>query len=274
MVTAPADVIVRVIGLFMILKLSAACTDAALWLANQRVSVDPPMADRAYGEHTRQHYDYYTSQTGETKALIAFFYGGGWSMGAKSQYGFVAAKFTEMGYDVAVVDYRLYPEYRYPDFVEDTRDAIVHLRDTYALPLFAIGHSAGAYNVMMAAARYTTQAQGLIGICGPYAFTPKIQKFRRIFEVAQEDWTQMHVTSHLHAGMPPTLLLHGGSDGLVDPQNTHALHDAIEGTASRKIIYPNMGHYRIMLPFANLSDSSVTEDINQFITEQLAATND
>jgi len=264
LVTAIAYV-TRTALLALSLGLATACTDAALWLANQPVSVEKSRDDVAYGPESRQRLDWYGEA--EDRPLIAFFYGGGWTFGDKSDYAFVADTLVKRGYQVAVIDYRLSPEVAFPVFVEDSKLALHWLRKQTDVPLIAMGHSAGAYNALMAVAQ-GAPADLAIGLAGPYAFIPKEEKYKRIFASA-DPIAEMHVGTYVTHNMPTTLLLHGTDDTTVMPLNTTKLADALDSNTipNRVIFYPDTGHYGIMRPFAafGLSDSPLVDDIDQFI---------
>lgn len=53
------------------------------------------------------------------RPVVVFWYGGAWVYGAKEEFRFVAAALAEAGYVAVLPDYRLYPEARFPTFVED-----------------------------------------------------------------------------------------------------------------------------------------------------------
>jgi acetyl esterase/lipase len=86
-----------------------------------------------------------------------------------------------------VIDYRLYPQVRYPDFLEDCARAVgyglEHARELGADPhrVFLFGHSAGAYNAAMlaldprwlrAVGHSPQELAGWVGLAGPYDFLP------------------------------------------------------------------------------------------------------
>jgi acetyl esterase/lipase len=87
--------------------------------------------------------------------VVVFIYGGGWDTGEKSQYAFVGDALASHGYVAIVPNYRIYPEAHYPDFLEDSAEAVAwakaHARAYGGDPdeLFLVGHSAGAYNAAM-----------------------------------------------------------------------------------------------------------------------------
>ena len=102
-----------------------------------------------------------STSTGRTRPgqcrLVVFLYGGCWTTGARRSYRFLAHVLGSRGFAVAIPDYRLFPDARFPDFLVDTASAIGWLHrnagehgirgDRMAL----LGHSAGAYNAAMVA---------------------------------------------------------------------------------------------------------------------------
>src|SRR5580692_2852779 len=107
--------------------------------------------DIAYGPDPRQKLDLYRPDTprADDKAVI-FFYGGSWDSGRKSDYLFVAQALCASGYIVVIPDYRIYPEVRFPAFVEDGAQAVRWASDRVGSGrLFVMGHSAGAHIALM-----------------------------------------------------------------------------------------------------------------------------
>jgi acetyl esterase/lipase len=151
-------------------------------------------SDVAYGPLPRQRFDVYVPGTSMAEAdkatgspLVIFIYGGSWTMGSRRDYGFVGQALAARGFTVMVVDYRLYPEVRYPDFLRDCAQAVgyglEHARELGADPhrVFLYGHSAGAYNVAMlaldprwlrAVGHSPDELSGWVGLAGPYNFLP------------------------------------------------------------------------------------------------------
>src|SRR5437016_5519299 len=108
-----------------------ACTPAAVSLLNLTV----PRAgyhvvrDLPYGSDPRQKLDIYVPDRLKTKApVILFFYGGFWQSGSKALYLAFGQAFASEGLVVAIADYRLYPQVRYPDFVRDAAHAFAYVQ--------------------------------------------------------------------------------------------------------------------------------------------------
>lgn len=93
---------------------------------------------------------------GKCRALLVYFHGGGFVEGSRDLdlLPHFALDLTEAGIAVASVEYRMYPEAKYPDFVEDAAEAVAYAKREL-LPLakceklIVSGTSAGAYLTMM-----------------------------------------------------------------------------------------------------------------------------
>jgi acetyl esterase/lipase len=147
--------------------------------------------DVAYGPLPRQRFDLYvpggSPDTAAGAPLVIFIYGGAWNAGDRRDYAFAGQALAARGFAVMVVDYRLYPQVRYPDFLQDCAQAVAyglsHARELGADPrrVFLYGHSAGAYNAAMlaldprwlrAVGHSPDELAGWVGLAGPYDFLP------------------------------------------------------------------------------------------------------
>uniref|UniRef100_UPI00258406FE alpha/beta hydrolase n=1 Tax=uncultured Phyllobacterium sp. TaxID=253813 RepID=UPI00258406FE len=73
----------------------------------------------AYGGDRRQVLDIYAPKNTSAAPMAIFFYGGTWQSGDKATYAFVASALAARGIVTVVPDYRLYPDVRYPAFLQD-----------------------------------------------------------------------------------------------------------------------------------------------------------
>ncbi len=185
-----------------------------------------------YGESARQRLDLYSGAVaGQGRPVVVFFYGGAWASGSRKDYGFIARTFNDMGYVVAIPDYRLTPETVYPGFLHDSAAAVRALLprvqefggDPHRIIL--AGHSAGAYNAIMLAvdSRWLGEGdrqriRGVIGLSSPVNFLPiQMPEARVAFSwpnTPQDTQPVMHVSPT----SPPMLLLTAKRDPLVDPE--------------------------------------------------------
>lgn len=86
--------------------------------------------------------------------LFVYFHGGGLCSGSKDVGEEFAKMFTDRGIALAAVDYRMYPDAKFPDFIEDSAQSIRFLKDNIGTwgactGIFAGGSSAGGYISMM-----------------------------------------------------------------------------------------------------------------------------
>jgi len=102
-----------------------------------------------YGPEERHRLDlYFPKPKAEGAPTVLFFYGGAFITGHRREYRFVGQALASKGIIVGIADYGLFPEHRFPEFVEDGAKAAVFLRSTLAQyggdpdRLFVAGHSA------------------------------------------------------------------------------------------------------------------------------------
>jgi acetyl esterase/lipase len=238
--------------------------------------------DLAYGDGPRQGLDLYVPKGLSAPApVVLYFYGGSWKWGSKATYRFLGQALASAGIIVAVADYRVYPEVKYPAFVEDTAAAFRFVRSHIAEHggdqgrVFLAGHSAGAYNAAMITAdrRYLSDAErdgirGVIGIAGPYDFLPlKDPDLIDIFGGDAVPETQP--IAYVDRKLPPMLIVHGSGDTTVHPKNERRLAKKLRGFGSEVETreYDGIGHIEIIVSLAPWFRGRTTlrDDIIQFV---------
>ncbi len=258
------------LSLPLLAPLLAACSP--LGILNALVPKDPgsyrSATDIAYGRHPRQRFDVYAPDMAtEELPLLVFLYGGSWQQGDKANYAFVGRAFAAAGYLVAIPDYRVVPEVRYPDFVIDCGRAMAALLDRAPEfggkpgPVHLVGHSAGAYNaVMLALADDLAQAAGLerssiaavAALSGPYDFLPlRVRATKEAFH-GVEDLEATQPVNRVRPDAPPMLLVNGSDDDIVVPRNIHRLQELLraEGVKAVTREYEGLGHAATLLGLA------------------------
>lgn len=216
----------------------------------------------AYGAHPRQRLDVYrpASPTASGSApVFVFFYGGSWNSGTRELYRFVGEAFAARGIVAVIPDYRLYPEVRFPDFIDDSARAVRWAIDNAARHggdpqrVFIGGHSAGAYNAAMVALdpRFATSAgfspsriAGFIGLAGPYDFLPLTGRITRAVFGYPDTSPDTQPINFVSAGAPPALLLYATRDNLVGPHNSENLAARLRaaGVEVTAIGFESLGH--------------------------------
>jgi acetyl esterase/lipase len=128
----------------------------------QRDSVKNRLLDLQYGTLPAQLLDVYypddKAAGGGPYPVIFFIHGGAWMLGSRDSgtiRGIIGA--LKHGYAVIAVEYRLYPQVKFPEFIFDIKTAVRWARANAELYGFdpdrfgMIGDSAGAYNALMVA---------------------------------------------------------------------------------------------------------------------------
>ena len=245
---------------------------AALETFNLLVPKDADSAlvqrNEAFGPGPRNVLDIYAPATGKGPwPVVVFVHGGSWQGGSKEPYGFVGRALAAQGFLTFVITYRLHPQNPYPAFVEDTALALdwaTRHAGEYGgnqKRVFAMGHSAGAYNVAEAILdkHYLQQLgtdvsaiKGIATLAGPLDFLPldsavSIDVFGKV-----PNLPDTQPVNHVRPDAPPFLILHGTEDKTCRPRNSINLDKALRaaGAASTLKLYQGVGHVGIMLALA------------------------
>lgn len=213
-----------------------------------------------YTDGPRGGVDIYAPPIAHGPAPIAvFFYGGSWDSGRKGDYGWAARAIAAQGFLTLAPDYRLFPEVRFPDFLDDCARAVRWAADNAAalggdpVRIVLIGHSAGAYNAAMLALdpRYLDAVgvqrkavRAFAGLSGPYDFLPlKGPVTERTFGQAP-DLAATQPVNFVRADAPAAFLATGDKDTTVYPRNTRKLAAALreKGATVEERHYAGVDH--------------------------------
>ncbi len=239
----------------------------------------------AYGEGPRRTLDVYVGEIRPRQPLpvVIFFYGGGWSSGAKEDHSFVGHAFASRGFVTMVPDYRVYPEVTYPAFVEDAAAAIKWTQDN--APRFGgdptriviVGHSAGAHIALLAAldprnaraAGFDPSAiRGLVGLAAPYGFETLDNPMLRNVFGPNADVRAVSPITYVWRDGPALLLLSGDRDRRVPLSALrHMERDALAaGQMVESKVYPGLDHPGILqaLAIARRDEAPVLADVTAF----------
>ncbi len=243
-----------------------------------------------YGSHPRQKLDVYVPDLQAypgTLPVIMFFYGGSWQTGERQEYKFIGEALASKGFVVVIPDYRVYPEVRYPVFVEDAaaafawaqREVLRYRGDPKRMLL--MGHSAGAHiAAMLAYNERFLGAHGLgradvrafIGLAGPYDFVPTEPAIKAALSVDGSADAAMPAR-YVHGAEPPSLLITGGRDTRVEPGNEERLARRLRESGSDLVerVYPSMNHAGVLARLAApLRNDELLEEITEFARRHTA----
>ncbi len=214
---------------------------------------------------------YQPQQPGSYPGIVAI-YGGAWQRGGPTANRAFNRYIAAQGYVVWAIDYRHAPNYRFPKQLEDVQTALDYIQnhaseyETDPEKLVLVGRSAGAHLAMLTA--YTNknpQIRGVVNYYGPVDLTagynnppvPDPIDTRSLLEdfiggTPQQFPDQYRQASPLNLvtqTVPPTLLIYGSRDHIVEAQYGQKLHQRLQETKSPSVF--------IEIPWADHSFDSV-----------------
>jgi acetyl esterase/lipase len=217
--------------------------------------------------------------------VVVFFYGGNWTSGNRGDYAFVGEALASRGIVAVIADYRLYPQVRYPSFLEDGARAVSWAANEVQpyggdpKRLYVMGHSAGAYNAAMIAldprwlaAAHTPPAalRGWIGMAGPYDFIPIKNVDTRPVFFYPDTPPESQPINHVAVNSPPALLIAPTEDDLVDPRRNNgglAKRMRAAGVHLDELYFPNTSHATLIAamwwPLRSRAD--VLDQVERFV---------
>ncbi len=223
----------------------------------------------AYGSNARHKLDIYApdNASGSTPVIV-FFYGGNWVKGERDDYAFIGRALASRGIMAVIPDYRLYPEVRYPDFLDDSAQAVAWTTREIARyggdpkRVFVMGHSAGAYNAAMVAldpsylnkhGARAADLRGWIGLAGPYDFLPIVNPTTRPVFHHPNTPPNSQPINHVNKASPPALLIAASEDKLVNPaRNTGGLANKLRanGVQVQELYFDSVNHVTLVASMA------------------------
>ncbi|MBI3403252.1 MAG: alpha/beta hydrolase [Acidobacteria bacterium] len=185
--------------------------------------------------------------------VIVSFYGGALTAGDKNQQAFIGQRFAAAGFATAVVNYRLTPAVMHPGHIQDAAASFAwvkrHIAEYGGNPdqVFVIGHSAGAYLVSLLSTdeRYLAaqklslkDIRGVVPVSAFYwvertGVAPDRDK--RVWGTDEKVWIDASPAHHLHAGLPPTLILYTDGDDEWRRQQNTEMAQAMKGAGNANV---------------------------------------
>ena len=191
------------------------------------------------------------------RPVIVYLYGGDWAAGEKAEFAFVGAALARQGFVAVVPDYRIYPEARWPMFLQDNAAAVRWVRDHVAefggdpSKLVLMGHSAGANDALSLAVEpqwlgavgmVPRDLKALVVLSGPFNLSPL--DTRREIAIFGPPTGYADPIYRIHAGSPPMLLIIGNRDDAADPHDSDEVAAKVreKGGLAEVVHYSTLGH--------------------------------
>jgi acetyl esterase/lipase len=241
---------------------------------------------------TLQKMDVYFPDSGGPWPVLAYVHGGSWMHGDKSEAIMFADGMTPQGYLLVSINYRLYPEGKFPNMIEDVKCAIRFLRahaGAYNLDpnrIAAMRSSAGGHLVSLLGTsdvsagwdvgEYLDQSSRVQAVIAMAPVTDLTRNFpnadieaMRGVGFGEDNIVLASPITHVTVDDPPFLLIHGDRDEVVPFEQAQLMYDRLVQTnvPAQLVIVKNAGH-SLTAPDGTATPTS--DEINQIITDFLA----
>ncbi|MBL4828199.1 MAG: alpha/beta hydrolase [Spongiibacteraceae bacterium] len=221
----------------------------------------------------------------EKLPVVVFFYGGCWgacSSFSKDSYVFVAEALTSKRYVSVIVDYRRYPDVRFPVIIDDARLSVEWVKEHIgeyggdAERIFLMGHSAGAHMAAMLTLneQYLStetygRIKGFVGLAGPYDFLPLSPGYQQAVFGPEEKYPASQPINFVSGNEPPLKLMYGLGDNMVKVKNIKNLSAKVtaQGGQVETNYYEGVSHAGILaaMSIPLRGRSTITADIIDFL---------
>ena len=225
----------------------------------------PHQLDLPYGDHPLQTIDFFPASKPNAPIAI-FIHGGYWRALDKRSYRFLAHALRGTGCATSLVNYRLMPEARMSDIVDDVLKAIELTarvaRDNGANPqrLHLSGHSAGGHLALASAMRIQSQGnslfpsiQSLFSLSGLFDLDPIRQSFLNeelnLSEQEVGEFSPLRDTG-FHLPFPSVFAVGDGeTDAFIDQSKAMSERILADGNDCVFELAPSLNHFDIVFDF-------------------------
>jgi len=201
---------------------------------------------------------YRPPKVGQYPALVIL-YGGSWQKGNPMQNAGFSRYMAARGYTVFAIDYRHAPRYRFPAQLNDIRTALEFIRqhttEYEAQPerIALLGRSAGGHLAMLAA--YQPDAlpvRAVVSYYGPFNLTkgyreppnPDPLNVRAVLQAflggspdeLPEQYVKASPVSYVTRRLPPTLLVHGSRDHIVEVRFAQNMYKRLRAVGTTSVL--------------------------------------
>ena len=222
--------------------------------------------------------------------IIVQIYGGAWQRGTAQDFAEFARFFAARGYVVFAIDYRHAPQFRFPQQLTDIKTALAWVRrsaakynaDTSRIAL--LGRSAGAHLAMMAGYDATLPpVKAVVSFYGPVDLVesyrhppgPDVLHIRDVeekfigttLERGLDSYQAASPINLVRPGLPPTLLLNGARDNIVEHRFGAMMHEKLRAAGDTSIF--------IDIPWADHAFDEVSNglsgQLSRYVVERFLA---
>ena len=213
--------------------------------------------DLRYGPAQRCTFDFFDAGPA-ARGVLMYLHAGYWQWRDKAGFRFIAPALVRRGLHVAMVNYPLCPTVSLAELTDTVRTAVPAVlgRADAALPLVAMGHSAGGHLAMeMALTDWSARAlpmatvAGVIALSGLYDLAPLVQT--SLNENLRLDAQSAAAASPLYRaapGGPPLLLAAGADETPAMREQSRRMHEVWLAMGNPSVLHeePNADHFSLL----------------------------
>jgi acetyl esterase/lipase len=201
--------------------------------------------------------DLYRPESDKLFPVVIQIYGGAWRSGGPGDDAAFASRLAKDGYLVVSVDYRHAPQSRWPAQIDDVRAAldwvIAHAGENGgdSQHVALLGRSSGAQLALVAAYTEPARIDAVVSFYGPTNLvegwneppSPDPLKIRSILEALfggqpgdlQRVYEAASPITYVSRRVPPTLLVYGGRDHVVEARFGRELHEKLMAAGATSV---------------------------------------
>jgi arylformamidase len=232
--------------------------------------------DLAYGPDPRQRIDLFPAPG--ARGTLVFIHGGYWRSLDKSLFSWLAASWVAAGVSVAMPNYRLAPQVRIDDIVDDVvaatnflfRDGAKH--GVAADRVVVSGHSAGGH---LTAALFATDAKRLefdparivggVPFSGVFDFEPILQfMFNSDFKLDAAAAARLNLADRKPVIRAPLVIAAGAAESSEFQRQSRLLAEAWQPQVKSLLMLPGLNHFSIVDSFAERGQPLYDETLALF----------
>ena len=213
--------------------------------------------DLRYGPAERCTFDFFDAGPA-ARGVLMYLHAGYWQWRDKAGFRFIAPALVRRGLHVALVNYPLCPTVSLAELTDTVRTAVPAVlgRADAALPLVAMGHSAGGHLAMeMALTDWSARGlpmatvAGVIALSGLYDLAPLVQT--SLNENLRLDAQSAAAASPLYRaapGGPPLLLAAGADETPAMREQSRRMHEVWLAMGNPSVLHeePNADHFSLL----------------------------
>ena len=264
-------ILIILVGLFIAQRIFGPFYLAAFYNAFSPGNVRE-ITDISFADHERLMLDIYTPRNHTEKddlPVLLFFHGGSWKSNNKDKFKYIGRTMASRGYITVIPNYRLVPQSRYPDQIKDAARALRWVERNIGEyggshnNIILCGHSAGGHLASLLAfddswlKKYDINRdhiKSLVLLAGVYIFADSYEEGHELVQnfVPADNWQEAQPYLHVDGEAPPTYIIHGENDKMVDIDQSRFLSRKLtkHGVETRLFLRKNMNHISLIMSLA------------------------